>query len=197
MQGQWIQPTKSVTIGSPTARLPPGMSEADELLCYGELGLELSKNNPAGDHNELRKIVFEYLRYPCSELAELHAECNRLGMSDVISEEGDPLANVSNRSEDIKVCSCCGFKHQPDTIPLYTPLKSISGLGSSTILLFEDMSSFIWMLLIAGVVYSLYAVNTSMKLAGDSCPSITNCKVLAISLHPKFTSFLPESRKFY
>lgn len=42
--------------------------------------------NPVADRNELRKILFEYLRYPSSDLAHLHAECNRLGLADVIEK---------------------------------------------------------------------------------------------------------------
>lgn len=47
------------------------------------------------------------------------------------------------------------------------------------------MRNCILMLLIAGLVYSFYAVRTSMELAPDTCPRLLDCTVMAVSLHPK------------
>lgn len=130
-------------------------------------------------------MVFEYLRYPSIDLAELHSECNRLGSLDVIDNEGDPLQGMALQSDQLKVCNCCGFKRQPESIPLSLPLDGVSGLGSSTILLFEAMKNCMWMLMLAGAIYSFYSVWSSAALAGESCPSFLKCSVVAMSLHSK------------
>lgn len=58
--------------GTVPNKLPPGLKEYQEMECYGELGLVLNPNDPVGDRMELRRVLFDYLKYPSSDLARLH-----------------------------------------------------------------------------------------------------------------------------
>ena len=133
--------------------------------CYGELGLVLNPNNPGADRNELRRVLLNYLKYPSSDLARLHFQSDRLGVHDIIYKEEDNQGNVAIYQEQtLKVCSCCGFKRQPEPIPLCTNIDQISGMGSSTILLYEALKNCFWMMILATLVYSIYSVFTSLQL---------------------------------
>jgi|JI6StandDraft_1071083.scaffolds.fasta_scaffold62082_3 hypothetical protein len=96
------------------SKLPPGLKEPEELGCYGELGLVINPSNPAADRIELRQVLFDYLKYPSSDLARRHYESDRLGVIDVIHRNRNVQGQLSIiQEETLKVCTCCGFKQQP------------------------------------------------------------------------------------
>lgn len=66
------------------------------------------------------------------------------------------------RTSDV-YCGCCGLRRQPESIPIFTPIRGIRGLGTSTVLFFESIKSSIYLFLIASIVYSIFPFVISLQ----------------------------------
>ena len=64
-------------------------------------------------------------------------------------------------------------------------MDDITGLGSSTILLYEALKNGIYMMILATLVYGVYAVMTSAQLSGEACKDFKYCTTVGISQFPK------------
>lgn len=113
--------------------------------------------------------------YPSSQLAEMHSEAMKIGTYDLETgnEAKEKLAKSPNEAnemmeEERKICPCCGFRRQTDTIKICTPMDQIKNIGTSTQLYFATFKSLSLLLAVMFLVYSIYAIISSAVAAKDN-----------------------------
>ena len=69
-----------------------------------ELGLKV---NGANDEEELRYMLEKILEYPCSDMADIHRDSNRMGTMDLEEETESVVTSV--KFENVRnICNCLG-----------------------------------------------------------------------------------------
>ena len=165
-----------------------------------EIGIQLDSRYPE-DEQEVKKLLGDILRYPSSELAEMHAEAMKIGIFDLESEKdekekmGEGLSGLAEiMEEEIKICPCCGFRLQTDTIKICTPLDKIKNIGASTQLYFATFKSLGVLLGAMFLVYSIYSLVSNWLAAKDN-KSISS--YLKISLAAKQLEHIETNETLY
>lgn len=82
-----------------------------------------------------------------------------------------------------KICSCCGFFMQENTVPICTDIGDVGHMGISTFLYFETLKNIVGLLTIMFVILSIYAIISNI-VASNQYKDIA-----AADLTPNLLSF--------
>lgn len=101
-------------------------------------------------------------------------------------------------AEEAKVCPCCGFKRQTETVPVCASIDNISNIGTSTYLYFSTFKNLSILLVIMTLVYSLYSLATNIIAAKNNSKGDTyTVDYLTISLSSKQSNNTDTNKRFY
>lgn len=101
-------------------------------------------------------------------------------------------------AEEAKVCPCCGFKRQTETVPACASIDSISNIGTSTYLYFSTFKNLSILLVIMTLVYSIYSLATNIIAAKNNSMGDTyTVDYLTISLSSKQSNNTDTNKKYY
>lgn len=166
-----------------------------------ELELKVDVGNK-DDVEELSTILVELLSYPNSEMADIHADAMRLGNYDLEKQSqnrNDTTTSLLDENGASKVCPCCGFIKQTDTINLGTSFEDIKNMGVSTYLYFSNYKKLSILLVILTIIYSAYALITNVLASRNGSLSNIQSSVdyISISLSSKETNDNSTNRMYY
>jgi hypothetical protein len=113
-------------------------------------------------------------------------------MAEKQEDETEELLN-----ENRKVCPCCGFVRQAETIKYCTHFDDIKNIGTSTYLYFYTFKNLSILLGIMCAVYSIFAIVTNAIAANADSSNLYNLDYITITLAAKQKNDTPTNRTYY
>lgn len=129
--------------------------------------------------------MIDLLKYPSSAHAQRHRYSNRLGNFDlrqVINKQNNATQFHTSVHQPEK-CEDCGLIVQEKEIPVCASLWEFPKAGPATFYLFDDIKHLAWMVFLLGVVFSIFALYTSIVEPTESFSAAT---------FPRKVSYIPK-----